>query len=75
MNTLKKDEAAKTVKSVVAKGCQVTGHDGKAVKAGGTVTLFDYEARRYTARGFLVASDGKLKTASAPPTRNEEGGE
>lgn len=63
----------KVIKAIVAKGCQVTGHDGKAVKAGDSVTLFDYEAARYMARGFLVDPDGKLKTAPAPAVRDEEG--
>lgn len=73
MSDIKKEDSPKVVTAVVAKGCQVTGHDGKVAKAGHRVKLFDYEAKRYTERGFLVDKDGKLNTTAAPATRDEDG--
>jgi len=73
--TVTKKAEGKSVRAVVAAGCVVTGHDGREVKPGDPVTLFDYEAELLTDRGFLVGKEGLARVARAPKTRNEEGGE
>jgi len=39
--TVTKKAEGKSVRAVVAAGCVVTGHDGREVKPGDPVTLFD----------------------------------
>ncbi len=69
------EKEVKTVKATVAPGCRVMGHDGKEVKAGGTVTVSDAEAKLLTSRGFLVGKDGSVSRTAPPAVKNEPGTE